>query len=277
MGVVTGMQSPVGSNTELSLAWRSYAKDFQSILGSGFGESSGLPQNEEGVYLGLRHSLGAKVTLSGYIDQYRFPAPRFGTHQPTSGFDWLGLIEVDFNDDLNVYVQVRSETEEEEYEEPDPMGRLIRKLGTASRSTLRAHMEYRVNSSVRLRTRLEWVRSRQAGEQTESGYLLYQDIRIVPSPAWKVDARITVFDTDSYATRVYQFENDLLYVMSNKALFEQGQRLYLLVNYEPFSFLEIWSKIGMTLYEDLQTIGSGLNTIRGNRRTDIGVQVRLKF
>src|SRR5699024_5365284 len=145
------------------------------------------------------------------------------------------------------------------------------------RSGLRAHLEYQVNPKVRLRTRGEAVKSRKAGGKTELGFLLYQDIRFTPNSRWKIDARVTVFDTESFDTRVYQFENDLLYVLSNQMLFEQGQRFYLLLNYAPFDFIEIWGKFGITIYEDRQVIGSGLNEIWGNKRSDIGVQVRIRI
>lgn len=277
LGFVAGLQTPLGPGTELTVAYRNYAKDFQSILGSGFGERSGEPQNEKGVYIGLRHALNKNITLSAYFDQYKFPGPRFGTSQPTRGHDWLGLMEVAFSDNLKLYVQARSETEDEEYELTDEFGRTQIRLDKARRSTLRAQFEYQVNPNIRLRTRGEVVRSRQAGEKTGYGYLMYQDIRYTPAERWSFDARITYFDTDSFDTRLYQFENDLLYVLSNEVLYNQGQRLYVLANYEPWSYLEIWAKFGITIFENERVIGSGLNQIKGSRRSDLGLQIRLKI
>jgi hypothetical protein len=134
-----------------------------------------------------------------------------------------------------------------------------------------------VNSNVRLRTRGELVRSQQAGEGEELGYLLYQDLRLVFNDRIRLDTRLTMFETESFATRVYQFENDLLYVFSSQSLFNKGQRMYVLLNYDPVHFLELWAKFGITVYEDEQTIGSGLNTIIGDTRSEIGVQARIKL
>lgn len=276
-GIISGIESPVGRDTEITLAYRNYSKDFQSVLGDGFGEVSGEPRNEEGMYMGLRHSLNSSITLSGYFDQFHFPYPRFGTSQPTQGYDWLGLVEVEVNRNLHLYVQARSEIEDDEFEVNDEYGRMQKELGQARRSSLRAQLEYWVNNKVRMRTRGELVQSRQAGGAKESGYLMYQDVRFIASSKWKLDARITVFETDSFDTRVYQFENDLLYVLSNEMLFGQGQRMYLLLNYEPFACMEVWGKFGITVFENELTIGSGLNKIRGNTRSDIGVQLRLLF
>lgn len=276
-GFISGVESELGEDTDITLGYRNYQKEFQSILGNGFGEVSGQPKNEEGIYLGMRHIIGEKVTLSAYIDQFRFPGLRFGTNQPTQGFDWLARAEVDFTSDLNFYVQLRSEIEDDEYEVLDSFGRSRRRLGEAQRSSFRANLEYWVNPNVRLRTRGEAVRSRQAGEEMELGYLLYQDLRLQIKDELSLDTRLSMFDTESFATRVYQFENDLLYVFAIQSLFNKGQRMYVLLNYEPFNFLEFWAKFGITVYEDTQVIGSGLNQIEGDRRSEIGIQARLRF
>src|SRR5699024_7013154 len=136
-------------------------------------------QNEEGIYLGLQHAIGSKVTLSAYMDQFYFPAARFGTHQSTSGYDWLVRAEAEFNRKLEVYLQLRSQTKEEEYEVLDELGRSRRKLGEEGRSGIRANVAYWVNEKIRLRMRGEWIRSQKAGEEAESGYLLYQDLRLL--------------------------------------------------------------------------------------------------
>ncbi|GAA5521452.1 helix-hairpin-helix domain-containing protein [Aliifodinibius salicampi] len=277
MGLVAGLESPVGEQTDMALAYRNYKKEFQSIQGSGFGESSGAPKNEEGVYLGLQHAIGENITLSGYMDQFRFPGPRFGTHQSTKGFEWLGRAEVKLTADWEVYLQWRSETKEGEYETPDELGRTQRALGNGQRSSIRANIEYQVNKNIRLRTRGELVQNREPGASLESGILLYQDVRLQLRNNLRLDTRLTVFDTESFATRVYQFENDLLYVFGSQVLFDQGQRMYLLLNYEPFSYLELWAKFGITKYEDKQVIGSGLNEIQGDTRSEIGIQARIKF
>jgi hypothetical protein len=159
----------------------------------------------------------------------------------------------------------------------DRFGREHTRLGSAQRSSVRLQLQYQVNPVIRLRTRGEAVRNRQPGAAFEYGYLMYQDLQIVPGPKLTMYARVTVFDTGSYYTRLYQFENGLLYVLDDKALFGQGERMYAVVNYQPLPYLEIWAKFGITTYENKQTISSGLNQIQGNHKSNVGVEVRLKF
>lgn len=276
-GVVSGLETSIGSRTDFTAAYRNYRKDFQSILGSGFGEISGHPQNEMGIYVGARHSLNKNIILSTYIDQYRFPSPRSGTSQPTAGYDWLALAEIELNPELDFYIQLRSETKEDEYEDFDPYGRQIQRLGTSRRSSIRGQFAYWVNPTTRFRSRGEIVRNKSADDSYEYGYIVYQDLRLIMESKLTIDTRLSMFHTQGFNSRVYQFENDLLYVMSSQMLSGIGQRAYIVAAYKPLDYLQIWAKYGLTVYENEQIIGSGLNQIKGNKRSDIGLQVRLMF
>ncbi|HLR89783.1 MAG TPA: hypothetical protein VK040_02430, partial [Balneolaceae bacterium] len=211
------------------------------------------------------------------LDQFRFPAPRFQTHQPTSGFDWLALLEYQPRRDLSLYFLARYKVRGEEYNSEDMYGREIRLLSDATRSSYRLHADYQVHPKIRLRSRVDIIRSMTATGKKEWGLLIFQDIRFHPWSRLQVDARATLFDTDGYNSRVFQFENDLLYVLSNAMLFDQGQRIYILLKIEASSWLDIWFKAATTVYQNRTTVGSGLNRIDGNRRSDIGVQARVRF
>ena len=277
IAAVAGVETPVADNTELALSYRNYQRDFQSFLASGFGERSSAPQNEEGFYAGIRHELTPKVTLSGYFDQYQFASPRFGTSQATGGFDMLGLVEVTFNPKLNIYLLLRNEIQDEEFEITNARGVQELRLGKEKRASIRGNFEFQVSSDIRLRSRIEFIRNKAAGEIWENGFLMYQDIRVEPTDALRIDARISVFDTESFSTRVYQFESDLLYVLSNTVLYNQGQRGYVTVKYELSDFFDIWFKYGITMFENTQVIGSGMSEIEGSVRNSVGLQVRLRF
>lgn len=277
IGAIAGLEAPVGEDTELALSYRNYQRDFQSFFASGFGERSSAPQNEEGFYIGLRHDLNEKVTLSGYFDQYRFASPTFGTTQATGGFDMLGMAEVFFNSRLNVYLLLRNEIQDEEYVVVNEMGKVELRLGQEKRASIRANFEYYVSPTVRLRSRVEYVQNQEAGGEKEDGFLIYQDLRVQPTPKLRIDGRISLFDTDSFTTRVYQFESDLLYVLSNTVLYDQGQRAYIALKYDATKFADVWFKYGITIFEDTQSLGSGLAEVQGNKRSSVGLQVRFQF
>lgn len=276
-GLLTGTEFEINVNSDVILSYRYYDKALQSIYGAGFGEQSGDPGNEEGFYIGFRHDLSDQVSISAYFDQFRFPAPRFQTRQPTSGYEWLGYVEYSPMRELSLYSLIRFQTKEEEFASINEFGREIRLLGDNKRTSARFQAEYQVHPKVRLRTRFDMTRSRDTINEETWGYLVFQDVRFYPFLKLKIDARITMFDTDDFSSRLYQFENDLLYVLSNTVLFDQGQRMYIVVNYEITEWLEVWLKAATTVYENRKVISSGLNQINGNRRSDLGLQARVRF
>ncbi len=277
MGGVLGVETELGANTDLTFHYRNYARDFQSIRGVGFGETSNRPRNEEGFYVGLQHKFSPKYSFSTYVDQFKFHEPRRGMTQASDGHDVLGVIEAKFNRDFEAYLLLRNKVVGSEYNIVDERGLDDVRLGKDQRSSVRLEGNYRVSPSVRLRSRVEFTRSRKAGSVWENGFLIYQDIRFYPIPKLQIDARFTLFDTESFDTRVYQFENDLLYVMSNTMLSGQGQRSYVTIKYEALERLDIWLKYGVTYYENVQTVSSGLSEIQGQMKNQIGVQVRVKI
>ncbi|NVP29350.1 hypothetical protein, partial [Vibrio cholerae] len=77
----------------------------------------------------------------------------------------------------------------------------------------RFNVSYKVTEAITLKSRLEYVTIDRASSAHEDGWLLYQDILIRPkSSPVDFSIRYAFFDTDSYDTRIYTFENNALYV-----------------------------------------------------------------
>lgn len=280
MGGVAGLSWAIDARTDIAAVYRKYSKDFQSLFGSGFAEIGGLPRNEEGLYVGLAHQPVEWLRLSGYFDQFRFQSPRFGTAQATSGYDVLGMAEFRFSRDLNVYVLARSKVRENDYDiiDADNFNREIRVMGHDARTTLRTQLEYQLSPQLRSRTRFEWARGRDRDQaESETGIMMFQDLRWRPVAYITIDMRMAVFETESFTSRIYTFENDLLYTFSNTLLSGQGQRAYILLRYAAGARLDFWIKYAATIYEDRQLVGSGLTESEGNLRSQLGLQMRLKF
>jgi len=105
-----------------------------------------------------------------------------------------------------------------------------------------------VNDRFRLQTRLEKV---SMENKTGSGFLCYL------SPAFTLRhlplefrGRLTVFNTDNYDTRIYSWEDDLLYNPVIRPFYEQGSKSYLMVIFKPVSCLSIRAKYSVTLMDD---------------------------
>ncbi|HPR29316.1 MAG TPA: hypothetical protein PLI03_08215, partial [Chitinophagales bacterium] len=143
---------------------------------------------------------------------------------------------------------------------------------------VRWNISYQLTREVTLRNRIEWSQYGQDGGTTENGYLLYQDVVYKPwELPFSLACRYTLFSTDTYNTRIYAYENDLLYAYSIANIYGEGQRVYAMVQYSPTGWLDTWIKYGQTVYTDRDTIGSGNEAIEGNRRSELRLQVRFKW
>jgi hypothetical protein len=108
--------------------------------------------------------------------------------------------------------------------------------------------------------------------------MVYQDVIYKPaSSPWTFSARVTLFDTDDYESRIYTYENDLIYYYAIPAFSDQGSRFYINVRYKGIRNLTAEIKFAQTRWLDITSIGSGNDQIEGNKRTEIRGQVIYRF
>ena len=103
--------------------------------------------------------------------------------------------------------------------------------------------------------------------------MFYQDVNLRSSEKLWLDFRIIFFQTDSYDSRLYEYENDLRGVLSLPALYGRGVRWYALVRYELADRLELSAKYSDLIRDDVKRIGTGLDELPTNHDNRIGVQI----
>jgi len=109
---------------------------------------------------------------------------------------------------------------------------------------IKGSMKYSPGNQLTLVNRLGF---KVADGQGGKGALMSQDMiysfRKLPVTLWY---RYCIFNTDDWGSRLYLYENDLLYSYSIPALSGKGMRTYLMVKWEPGKFLELRIKYGLT-------------------------------
>jgi len=273
VGGLVGATLDHGAGIEALILGRRYPPDFTGLFGGAFG-TSGPPQNEVGVYTGLRVRVAENWWVGGYVDQYRFPWLRFGVPRPTTGLDARLVVEATPRPWLSSYVQVRSQRDPSGTTRRGPHGRTLSGIRTEQRYSARWHVDYDFSDALTLRTRIEGTRFEAEGQAPTHGILFFQGLGVRPHPTVTLNARFGLFDTDGFQSRIYTYEHDLLYSFSVPALFGQGQRSYLHVRFRPTSALTLEAKYGVTWHPNRRTTGSGLNERDTNQVRDVRVQVR---
>jgi hypothetical protein len=113
----------------------------------------------------------------------------------------------------------------------------IQPLEPVTRLNWRTQINYRLNRTIELRSRVEtvWYAS-NLKQHKETGFLFYTDVHV--KPAFKpffFNARIQYIETGGYNSRIYAWENTVLYNFSIPALFNKALRYIINVNYRLMS------------------------------------------
>ncbi|HET6567279.1 MAG TPA: helix-hairpin-helix domain-containing protein [Rhodothermales bacterium] len=269
-----GVRMDVSGLAHVVVAARHYPPAFANLYGHPFGERSD-GQNETGAYAGIAITPARHWTVSGYFDQYRFPWLRYGVWWPSQGHDAALRLSYEPGARMNVSVQGRTKSVERGVAVQDGFGRSLRSVAPANRRSLRLSAQYAFSRSFRARARIERVYASEPDTPQETGWLLYQDVRWRPHPFLRLDARLTYFDTDGYAARVYALENGLLYTFSAPAFFGRGERVYLLARLDPLPGVTLQLKYGLTWRRDSVATPARTGEATARHTRDLNLLLRL--
>jgi len=258
---------------KMSLVHRYFRPDYQALYAQPFSEGN-KPYNESGLFIGAEIYPKKHWKIETYFDSWKYPWLRYGVGGPSAGREYLVQVTHYPQRNLEMYFRVKYETKQKNDTDIETG---IRPLISYSTSKYRYHISYSANQEWKLKSRIE-LSQYNINEQNEWGYMVYQDFQYKPQRLpLSFTARIAVFETKSYDTRIYAYEPDVLYGFSVPAYYGQGTRLVFVVKYAAFKNLDMWFRIANTYYHDKDELGTGLDAIEGKNRTDIKLQLRFKF
>lgn len=258
---------------QLAMIYRKFDRDFQNINAVPFAEKT-RPTNEEGIYIGATFNPIAKVSITTFLDNYRFPWLSFRADAPSYGVEFGSQITWRPYRKLEILGLYRTETKHRNASIESP----INILEAQNISQYRVQATITASSIITLRNRFEMRVYNEESGAPEYGYLIFQDIQYnAPKGNWNLKFRYALFDVESFDARVYVYENDLRYQFSVPAFSSRGTRVYLLSSWKINQRINWQFRIAQTYFSNRDTVGSGLNTISGNRRTDLKTQLIFKF
>lgn len=269
---INGFQFSAARNFIFTSAIRSYPRNYNNLFGFGFSERSGRINNELGIYTGIKWRLPVG-TLNFYFDIFKFP---YRTNENSLSSEGNEILLDFVTKPLPKFeTRLRYKYENKEVTELANSNEIIVKR---LKQIIRTELLYEIFKNLRLRTRLEYNNFyiKDVG-QKENGFLIFQEARYLPVKNLTTYARIIFFQTDSFNSAVYQYENDLLGVMPNLAMYGKGIRWYFILRYKASNFISISAKYSETYKPDAKSISSGDNEIIGNLDNRFGLQIDMNF
>ncbi|HPF63593.1 helix-hairpin-helix domain-containing protein [Lentimicrobium sp.] len=272
--MLVGATATPDPHLAISAIYRNYGKDYQSFFSNAFAEGS-RNANEKGLYLGLFAQLHRRWSLSAYADHFRFGWLRYRVDAPSRGSEYLAQLSYTPARYAEIYFRYRYQQKQIN---PSGGSGYTDYPEAETRENFRLHLSLKATRTITLKSRIETTRWHMPGFDRRKGYLVYQDfIYNKPEKPWLLNARYALFDTDTYNERLYAYESDVLYAFSIPAYYYKGSRFYLMGKYSFGRRLDLWIRYSLTYYANKTTIGSGLDQIDGNSKSDVKVQIRLRL
>lgn len=281
---VNGVYIGLDRRVSMSILYRHLPADFHSLNPRPFAETS-QGSNENGLFLGLQLNLNKNWDWRFYFDTWKHPWLRFNVDAPSKGVEYFSRLTYKRKRRMEVYLQFKNEIKERNAPQNETP---IDYLTENTRTQFRIHVSNIISKSIALRTRAEWSFFDNEVEGLKKGYMLYQDVVFKPNDfPLSLTTRFAIFDNE-YDTRIYAYENDLLYTFSIPAYSGRGTRFYLNLRYKPHpkwsiearyerTFLNLNKTIENGFLEAPKGIGSGNSFIEGNVRSAIEMQVQYQF
>lgn len=278
IGAVAGVLASLNRRLDIAILGRHYDRNFHSFYANGFGEAS-RTSNETGLYGGVKYSIYRKLTLSGFVDWFRFPWWKYLVDAPSGGFDYL--LTATYSPDRQTRFALIFHDEHKKKNKPGAAASgnktTPKEVVGITRRSLALTADYTVAPGLTMRSRLQAGTFGYTSSTTASaGFALIQDATYERGRL-SLSGRVALFGTDDYDSRQYAYERDVLYAFAFPAYFDRGIRHYLLARYQVNRHLDIWFRYARTDITNQPDIGSDLDLITTPHKTEMKLQVRWRL
>lgn len=256
---------------QLDFALRYYDVNYQSIFGQSLSAAT-RPQNEQGIYIGMRYKPWSHGEISAYFDAYYFPQPTYGTGTASTGYESIVQYQHkqgDFTHTIRYRWKERGKNTPKDWT-------------TDNQQFVWPYHQHQIRYQLIHTPNSHWCNQAKL-YTTMVGYQNYPNTQgllgLVSSryqnKHWSISGQVAIFDTDDYASRCTIYEPNTLYGFYFPACFGQGIRTAVVTKYSMYNkHLQFTMKAGHFHYFDRTIISSGHNAIAAPYKTDITLQCK---
>jgi hypothetical protein len=277
---VDGLLMSINSNVDVSVLYRNISKNYQALYGDAFTENSN-PNNEKGLYTGISLRPLTNWRADAFFDLYKFPWLKYQVDAPSSGRDYFVQFTYSPNKVFNIYTRFQNQSKQQNSSSPNSM---TNQLSFITQQNWRTEWQYNINKRIIIRNRVEVIWYDKRNPDHSQGFLTYVDFFYKPAQKpFSGNVRFQYFETGDYNSRVYVYENDVPYSFSIPFYYNKGVRYYLnlrcnlkkLFNTGKASKLNIeaWLRWAQSIYNGVNSIGSGLDEVHGNKKSEVKLQL----
>lgn len=256
----------------LMLVQRYYSHDYWAMFAHSFAEG-GAVQNENGCYLAAEASPFRYWHFFASFDLFSFPWKKYRINKPSTGMECV--LQTDYSPLRNVTMSLKYRYKQKERDLSGTNGNITLPVFYHQ---LRYRLNYSPSEMLSFRTTLENINFKYQDKTASHGYLASQMVSYrLPCLPLCVEIQGSFFCTNDYDSRIYCAEKGLLYTFYTPSFQGKGIRWSTHLRYDINNHFMFMAKIGETIYNDRNEIGSGNDLIAGNKKADVQMQLRIKF
>lgn len=252
----------------LNTVFRSYSTEYMSLHSNALSE--GGVGNETGLLAGLSHT-ARKLKISGYVDLFMHPEPKYGASEPSNGMDVRLETEwrVGYRDNLYFTGRIKSKQKDCKY---------TGQLEYCITDRMRLRWTHSCRGGAEFKTQLAYTRYDFIAEPIANGWGLTQSYnQILFNDRLSLNLTVSAFCTDSYDCSVSVYESGLRYSYNFITMYGQGLRGAATVQCKLPKGMQLNLKASCLYYLDRDEISSSQQRIDSCHKEDISVQFIARF
>ncbi len=254
-----GIQFFITNRITFISLFRYYPHNYRALYSNGFGEKKNT-NNEKGIYNGIRIS----TQLGKFNFYYDFNRTLFHTSTepfPVKRYDYLIDYYSPTLQNIRFRIRYHRELKEHYLQRVELIAKTLTNIITDKG---RISLYYKLGNKFRFKTELNISTYRDI-EKKETGYSLSEEVRSSISNNLIIYGRVTLFDTPTFDSRIYLYENDIQGVFNMGMLYGKGISEYVLIKFSITKNVNVtakYSEIKKTNYQYNPNIRSDNNTVR---------------
>lgn len=269
VAMVHGLLASLDRTIDASLLYRNIARNYASLYANAFTEST-LPINENGLYMGISIRPKPTLRLDAYADVFSFPWLKYLTDRPSVGSEYFVQLNWQPNKQIQVYTRYRNESKSSNLSGTDLPAHLTM---NRPKQGWRTHVAYQLSNEITFNGRVEALWFDKNSATPETGFLTFAELGYNPKTKhYGGNFRLQYFESDSYNSRLYAYESDVLYSYSIPPSFNKGYRFYINLNADISKKMTVWFRFSQSVFPGQTSIGSGYDQINKNHHSEIKVQ-----
>lgn len=241
--IVQGLSLRPSDRITVGFLFRKYNPGYISFHGRGPGNTSGICA-EQSIAGNFSFEAARHLFISGGCDFQNFPWLKYRCSSPSRGV--RREIRIKYIPSEKLVLEGLYGYRLSMYDNRSVNG--IPGLGNIITRSFKFTVRHTIYDNLILGTRIDFKAVEPSGS---SGVLLLEDLtfrfRSFPVTLW---FRYSIFTTDDYDSRIYTWENDLLYSYSIPSVYGRGNRLYLMIGWKISGNAELRFKYGILTRSD---------------------------